>query len=52
MNVSVVIPTMNEEATIGECIKKAKEVFKEMNLKGEVIVADNSSDNTPRIAKR
>ncbi|NYZ79010.1 glycosyltransferase family 2 protein [Candidatus Micrarchaeota archaeon] len=52
MDISVVIPTMNEEATIEGCIKKAEEVFKEMKLKGEVIVADNSSDGTPRIAKR
>jgi len=52
MDVSVVIPTMNEEATIGECIRKAKAVFKEMKLEGEIIVADNSSDNTPAVAKR
>lgn len=52
MDVSVVIPTMDEEATIGECIKKAKTVFKEMGLEGEVIVADNSHDRTPRIARK
>jgi len=52
MEVSVVIPTMDEEATIEECIRKAKAVFKEMKIEGEVIVADNSSDNTPAIAKR
>jgi len=52
MDVSVVIPTMNEEKTIGECIRKAKNLFKEMRLEGEVIVADSSTDNTPAIAKK
>ena len=50
MDVSVVIPTMNEEATIGECIRKAKKLFRKMKVEGEVIIADNSSDGTARIA--
>jgi glycosyltransferase involved in cell wall biosynthesis len=49
--VSLVIPTLNESKTIGECIKQANEVFKKMGLEGEIIVVDSSSDDTPVIAK-
>jgi glycosyltransferase involved in cell wall biosynthesis len=48
---SVVIPTKNEEKTIGLCIKKIQKVFNEYHIDGEIIVADNSSDKTPEIAK-
>jgi glycosyltransferase involved in cell wall biosynthesis len=51
IDVSVVIPSLNEEETIGTCINKIKQVFKENNLEGEIIVADNSQDNTPKIAR-
>jgi len=49
--VSLVIPTLNEAKTIGECIERANAVFKEMGLEGEIIVVDSSSDDTPIIAK-
>ena len=49
--VSLVIPTLNEAKTIGECIQQANEVFKKMGLEGEIIVVDSSSDDTPVIAK-
>ncbi|MGB3943367.1 MAG: glycosyltransferase family 2 protein, partial [Methanothrix sp.] len=48
--VSLVIPSMDEEETIGECIRRSMEVFDEMGVDGEVIVADSSSDSTPRVA--
>ncbi len=52
MEVSVVIPCLNEEKTIGVCIKKAIESFKNEGVSGEVIVVDNSStDNSSHIAK-
>jgi len=50
--VSVVIPTKNEEASIGTCIEKIQRVFAEHQIDGEIIVADNSTDRTPEIAKR
>jgi len=49
--VSVVLPSLNEEATIGECIEKIARVFSELQLQGEIIVADNSTDRTPEIAR-
>ena len=50
--VSVVIPTKNEEASIGICIEKVQGVFAEHHIDGEIVVADNSTDRTPDIAKR
>ena len=50
--VSVVLPCLNEEATIGLCIKKAQKVFQEHNIDGEVVVVDNgSTDDTVKIIK-
>lgn len=49
--VSVVIPCMNEEKTIGRCIEKARASMAEHGLEGEIIVADNSTDNSTEIAK-
>jgi len=51
VEVSVVIPTLNEADTIGICISKIREVFKQHGIDGEIIVADNSDDETPRIAR-
>ena len=42
---------MDEEETIGECIRRSKAVFDEMGIEGEVIVADSSGDATPKIAR-
>ena len=49
--VSVVIPTRNEEKSIGICIEKIQKVFNEHHIDGEIIIADNSTDKTPEIAK-
>lgn len=49
--VSLVIPAMDEEETIGECIRRARAVFDEMGIEREVIVADSSGDETPEIAR-
>jgi len=51
VEVSVVIPSINEAKTIGECILKVKEAFNRCGVYGEVIVADNSEDETPKIAE-
>ena len=49
--VSVVIPCLNEAATIGACIDKATGTLREHGLIGEVVVGDNgSSDGSCRIA--
>lgn len=46
--VSAVIPCLNEEQTLAICINKALEAFKQMNIEGEVVVADNGSTDASR----
>src|SRR3954467_14896657 len=50
--VSVVIPCLNEAENIVECVTRAKRVLSENGYDGEVIVADNASDDgSPELAK-
>jgi len=48
--VSVIIPSMNEEKTIGSCIQKALLAFKNEGIDGEILVSDNSTDMSREIA--
>src|SRR3712207_2642661 len=43
--VSVVIPCLNEAETIEECVSRALGALEEAGLRGEVVVADNDSDD-------
>jgi glycosyltransferase involved in cell wall biosynthesis len=43
IKVSALIPCLNEENTLRSCILKAQQAFKEMGVKGEVVVGDNGS---------
>jgi glycosyltransferase involved in cell wall biosynthesis len=43
--VSVVIPCLNEEANIERCVTLALEALREADIPGEVVVADNASDD-------
>jgi glycosyltransferase involved in cell wall biosynthesis len=48
---SVVMPCLNESATLAICIEKANLFFKTNTISGEVIIADNgSSDGSQEIA--
>jgi glycosyltransferase involved in cell wall biosynthesis len=49
--VSVVLPAMDEELTIGPCILAIQREFRDHGLMGEIIVADSSTDRTPEIAR-
>jgi glycosyltransferase involved in cell wall biosynthesis len=49
---SVVMPCLNEERTLGVCIDKAFASIKAMNIPAEVVIADNgSTDHSVEIAK-
>jgi glycosyltransferase involved in cell wall biosynthesis len=48
---SVILPTLNEEATIGICIRKIQKVLYDLGVSGEIIVSDSSTDRTPDIAR-
>jgi glycosyltransferase involved in cell wall biosynthesis len=51
LTVSVVIPCLNEEASIARCVQRAREILAEHGIPGEVIVADNDSeDQSARLA--
>jgi len=48
---SVVMPTLNEEQGITECINRIKTAVEELQLPTEIIVSDSSTDRTPEIAR-
>jgi glycosyltransferase involved in cell wall biosynthesis len=53
LEVSIVMPCLNEADTLESCVTKALRALRENNLDGEVIVADNgSADGSPEIARR
>jgi glycosyltransferase involved in cell wall biosynthesis len=53
VDVSVVIPCLNEANSIGICVEKAGKAIAAAGLSGEVVVADNgSTDGSIQIAQR
>ncbi len=51
--VSVVIPCLNESETIESCVRAALEAIVRMGVNGEVVVADNNSeDDSARLAEQ
>ena len=52
VDVSVVMPCLNESLTLGKCIKKAQATIDRLGVRGEIIVADNgSSDGSQSLAE-
>ena len=53
LEVSIIMPCLNEAETLETCIKKAQRFIAENDLAGEVIIADNGSDDgSQEIARR
>jgi glycosyltransferase involved in cell wall biosynthesis len=53
VDVSVVIPCLNEANSLGICVEKAQKAMQEAGLRGEVVVADNgSTDGSIEIAQK
>ncbi len=53
IEVSVVMPCLNEEETLGICIQKAQRTLDALGIVGEVVIADNgSTDASAEIAER
>jgi glycosyltransferase involved in cell wall biosynthesis len=48
---SVVIPTLNEQESIENCLEEIKAATAELEILTEIIVADNSTDGTAEIAR-
>jgi hypothetical protein len=52
VEVSVVMPCLNEARTVGRCVAKVRAALEELGVRGEVVVADNgSADGSPDVAR-
>jgi glycosyltransferase involved in cell wall biosynthesis len=52
VELSVVMPCLNEAATVGICVKKAIAALEQHGIRGEVIIADNgSTDGSQELAR-
>ncbi|HEV7667303.1 MAG TPA: glycosyltransferase family 2 protein [Thermoanaerobaculia bacterium] len=53
IEISVVMPCLNEAGSVGICVEKALRALAAMGASGEVVVVDNgSTDGSPEIAER
>ena len=53
IELTILMPCLNEESTIGICIEKAMRFLRENKVDGEVLIADNgSTDNSKHIAHK
>lgn len=53
IDVTVVIPCLNEAKTLGGCVEKALAAFQKSGIRGEVLVSDNgSTDGSIDLAKQ
>src|SRR5271165_4422488 len=53
IELSVVMPCLNEAETLESCIRKAQQAIEEANIAAEVVIADNgSTDGSIEIAER
>ena len=53
LELSVVMPCLNEAETLETCIRKAQRALREAGVAGEIVIADNgSSDGSVEIAER
>ena len=52
LELSVVMPCLNEELTVGVCVEKAVRTMRELGIVGEVVIVDNgSTDRTREVAE-
>ena len=53
LELSIVMPCLNEAATLERCIRKAHDFLRQHQVAGEVVIGDNgSTDGSPGIAQR
>jgi glycosyltransferase involved in cell wall biosynthesis len=49
MELTILMPCLDEAATVGRCVEKAREFLQRAGVDGEVLVADNGSRDDSRI---
>jgi glycosyltransferase involved in cell wall biosynthesis len=53
VELSIVMPCLNEAKTVGTCIRKARDSLDRLSIPGEIVVADNgSTDGSQAIAEK
>jgi glycosyltransferase involved in cell wall biosynthesis len=53
VELTILMPCLNEAATVGKCVEKARAFLQRSGVAGEVLVADNGSqDDSRRLAER
>src|ERR1044072_3841788 len=51
IELSILMPCLNEAETLATCIKKAQKALADLGVNGEIVIADNgSTDGSPEIA--
>jgi hypothetical protein len=52
MELTILMPCLNEAETVAKCVRKARSFLTRTGIEGEVLVADNgSSDGSPQLAR-
>src|SRR5213595_504989 len=49
VDVSIVVPSLNEEITVGEFVDWCKEGLERAGVTGQILIVDSSIDKTPEI---
>src|SRR6476469_7485872 len=49
VDVSIVVPALNEEITVGEFVDWCKEGLEHAGVRGQILIVDSSTDRTPEI---
>src|SRR5437762_13227822 len=49
VDLSVVVPALNEEITVGELVDWCKEGLERAGVRGQILIIDSSTDSTPEI---
>lgn len=53
LELSIVMPCLNEARTVGRCVEKALQTMRKLGVSGEVVVSDNgSTDGSIELAQR
>lgn len=53
LELTIVMPCLNEVETLGACIQKASQALRDHQITGEIVIADNgSADGSPELAAK